>query len=138
MLRHEGQGILGCAGVIPKPVPIEPIRKFACPVIQRCADAVNHATAETLGVRLSDFSDALGEKYGVTGPGAVITAITPNSPAQQAGLKVGDLLTRVGKTRVTNAKEAGDALAKIDLSKGVTLHVTNREGSKLVPLQTTK
>jgi serine protease Do len=100
------------------------------------SDADNHATAETLGVRLSDFSDALGEKYGVTGPGAVITAITPNSPAQQAGLKVGDLLTRVGKTRVTNAKEAGDALAKVDLSKGVTLHVTNREGSKLVPLQT--
>ena len=47
-----------------------------------------------------------------------------------------DLITRIGKTPVSSAKDASDVLGKADLSKGVTLHITNREGSKLVPLQT--
>jgi serine protease Do len=96
-------------------------------------------SAEALGVRLTDVSDQLAEKYSlgnVADGGAVVTQVMPNSPAQQAGIKIGDLITRIGKTPVTSAKDASDALAKADLGKGVTLHITNREGSKLVPLQT--
>ena len=42
----------------------------------------------------------------------------------------------IDATPVTNAKDATDALSKADLSKGVTLHVTNKEGSRLLTLQT--
>ena len=65
----------------------------------------------------------------------MITTVAPNSPAQQIGLRVGDLITRVGRAKVTNAKEANDAFGKADLSKGVVLQVTNREGSTIVTLR---
>ena len=93
---------------------------------------------ETLGLKLSDLNDQLAERHGlgsVQGGGAIVTAVEPNSPAQQIGLRAGDLITRVGKQRVTNAKEATDALATADLSKGVVLQVTNREGSTIVTLR---
>jgi serine protease Do len=93
---------------------------------------------ETLGLKLSDLNDQLAERHGlgsVEGGGAIVTAVEPNSPAQQIGLRAGDLITRVGKQRVTNAKEATDAFAKADLSKGVVLQVTNREGSTIVTLR---
>ena len=61
--------------------------------------------------------------------------MAPNSPAQLAGLRAGDLITRVGRSKVTSAKDANDAFAKADLSKGVVLQVTNREGSTIVTLR---
>ena len=103
-------------------------------------DAQEQSAIETLGVRLSDLNDQLAQKFNlggnVEGGGAVITAVTPNSPAQQAGLRVGDLITRVGKTNVGSAKEATDLLSKADFAKGVVLQVTNREGSQIITLRT--
>ncbi|MGB7161326.1 MAG: trypsin-like peptidase domain-containing protein [Tepidisphaeraceae bacterium] len=104
-------------------------------------DAPEQGAVEQLGLRLSDLTDALAEKHGlgnVSGGGAVVTQVAPNSPAQQAGIRIGDLITRVGKERIANAKAATDALTTGDLAKGLTLHVTNKEGSKIVPLQTQK
>jgi serine protease Do len=93
---------------------------------------------DALGLTLGTLNDELAEKHGVAGTkaGAVITEIAPNSPAERFGLQVGDVITRVGKTPVNDAKEASEALAKADLSKGVTLSVTNKEGSRLMTLQT--
>ena len=95
-------------------------------------------TAETLGLRLSDLTAELAEKHGLGDlseqGGALVTAVAPNSPAAREGLQVGDLITRVGKERVRNAQEATAALGKADLSKGVTLYVTNRDESKLITL----
>ncbi|HEV2293947.1 MAG TPA: trypsin-like peptidase domain-containing protein [Tepidisphaeraceae bacterium] len=96
------------------------------------------SSAQTLGIRLSDLSDQLAQRHGLSDVeqgGAVITQVAPNSPAQQAGIRVGDLITRVDKQSVTSAKEASDALAKADLSKGVVLQVTSRDGSRIVTLR---
>ncbi len=43
--------------------------------------------------------------------GAVITAVTPNSPADVAGLQPGDLLVGVGATTVNTPADAVDAIA---------------------------
>ncbi len=96
-------------------------------------------TAEEMGVRLSDVNETLAKKYGLgdvsDGGGAVITQVAPSSPAQQAGIRAGDLITRIGKTDIASAEEASDALGKADLNKGVVLHVKNRDGSKIVTLR---
>ncbi len=102
-------------------------------------NAEEQTTMETLGVRLSDVNDQLAQKFNfedIEGGGALITQVAPNSPAQQVGLRAGDLITRVGKTNVGTAEEASKALAKADLAKGVVLQVTNREGSQIVTLRT--
>ena len=48
-----------------------------------------------LGVRLANPNPAAAERAGWSGPGgAVVTRITPNGPAQRAGLRVGDVVVR--------------------------------------------
>ena len=96
----------------------------------------NQSSAASIGVKLSDLSDDLAKQFGLEdfkdSGGALITAVSAGSRADRVGLKVGDLITKVGKDRVKSAQEAVDALKKVDLSKGVALFVTNKEQSKLV------
>jgi serine protease Do len=68
--------------------------------------------------------------------GAVVTAVDPNSPADAAHLIPNVVITEVGKTPVHNAREAIDALKKVDLSKGgVPLYIVTSEGSEFVFLK---
>ena len=102
------------------------------------AEQEEQSNAETLGMKLSDLNDQLAERHGLGSAqsgGAIVTAVAPNSPAQQAGLRAGDLITRIGRTKIASANEANDAFAKADLSKGVVLQVTNKEGSTIVTLR---
>ena len=55
-----------------------------------------------------------------------------NSPAARVGLRPGDLITRVNNTDVNSAEAAQNALAKADASNGISLYVTNRDGSQFV------
>jgi S1-C subfamily serine protease len=81
----------------------------------------------------SPSSDLL-EKYSLDDgtKGAVITFVRSTSLGARAQLKVGDVITRINDTPVKSAEEAGEALAKIDLSKGVSMRVTNRESLRSV------
>jgi S1-C subfamily serine protease len=64
--------------------------------------------------------------------GAVVTEVAPDSPAAQAGLQPGDVITHVNHHRVGTADAADQALAKADLKTGVQLQVENRQGQELV------
>src|SRR5688500_8493258 len=92
---------------------------------------------EALGIKLGTLTEELAEKHGVGGTkaGAIVTEVAADSPAERFGLQVGDVITRVGKTPVNNAQEASEALKKADLAKGVTLSVTNKDGSRLLTVQ---
>jgi serine protease Do len=95
------------------------------------------ASAESLGLKFSDVTDELANKYGLSDTkGAVVTNVDPNSPAAAAGVNVGDLITKVGSTAVDDASSAADAISKGDASKGIALHITNREGSRYVFIKT--
>ena len=80
------------------------------------------------------MNDALAKKFGLTDTkgGAVVTRVTPKSPADKAMLKVGDVITKVGSKTVNSAEEAAAELAKQDVSKGVRFYVTNAGGARFV------
>ena len=92
---------------------------------------------EALGMKLATLTEDLADKSGLTDvkDGALVTAVTPRSPAARGGLRPGDLITKVDKQLVTNAKEAGEALGKGDLAKGIRLYVTSRDGSRFLFLR---
>ena len=104
--------------------------------LRRTPDSAE-ATTEAMGMKLTTLTDELAEKAGLTDVtnGALVTAVTPRTPAARGGLRAGDLITKVDKQPVTNAKEAVDALAKGDLTKGVRLYVTSRDGSRFLFLR---
>lgn len=71
-----------------------------------------------IGAHFQDLSPELAEAFSLssdqaTYQGALISNIVPNSSAEQAGLRAGDIITAVGKRRITNA---GDIQNRIGLS----------------------
>jgi serine protease Do len=94
-------------------------------------------TLSALGIDLKDLSDNIAEQLGVDKDtkGAVIMKVAPHSVAARKGLRPGDVITSVGDETVTTAREARDALKKADLTKGVRLSITGRDGSRFVFLK---
>ena len=97
--------------------------------MQRAVDA--------LGMTFSSVTGELAEKFGLTPDqqGALVTSVKPKSPAAKAGIRPGDLVTKVGGSPVKSAKEASDAISKSDPKKGIRLYVTGPEGSRFVFIQ---
>jgi serine protease Do len=99
------------------------------------ADAKN-----TLGMTLSDLNDQTRERFGLESDvkGALVREIDQKSAAAREGIRVGDVITKVGTQSVATAKEAREALAKADVSKGVRLYVVGRDASRFVFVQNEK
>jgi serine protease Do len=102
-------------------------------------DAEDAATSGKgkVGLALTDVNDELAERFGIDKgvKGALVRDVDPKSPAAREGIRPGDVITEVGGQKVTNAKEARDALTKADLSKGVRLYVVTRDGSRFAWVQ---
>lgn len=106
------------------------------------SDTAELAAAERLGLRLSDPTPELLRRHGLDGDagassGAIVTRVAPNSTAAMAGLRVGDLITRVGDRDVATAAQANEALASADPARGIGLHVASKDGKRFVFLQET-
>jgi serine protease Do len=98
-------------------------------------EAAPEKNVDKLGLRLSDANDELVKKFGLgddTKQGAVVTSVKSNSPAAKAGLRLGDVITRVNNQSVKDANEASALIAKQDLSKGVRFYVVTPTGSRFV------
>jgi len=100
-------------------------------------ESAEHGKA--LGMKLVDPTSAMLQKYSLSAKaGALVTAVEPGSIAAQAGVRPGDLITRVNNQDVSNAQQASDALAKVDIKKGVRLFVNNSQGTEFLFLQAEK
>ena len=58
--------------------------------------ATGHATHARLGVSIQPLSQDLAESFGLERPdGALVATVAPNSAAAKAGLRSGDVITKV-------------------------------------------
>ena len=73
-----------------------------------------------------DMRQQLGLKDSVNG--ALIAAVEPGSPAEEQGLKAGDVLQQVGRDQVGDAKDAVAKLKEAKASKKPVLMKVYREG----------
>ncbi len=87
-----------------------------------------------IGLLVDTKADAAGDKLG-----ARIEAVTPGGPAEQAGLKAGDIITRfngtaLGGVRADDEEESGPGMKLIELARaldpGDSVHVDYRRGSE--------
>jgi serine protease Do len=97
----------------------------------------SEATAKNLGLHLTTPTDEMISQFGLSDDvkGAIVTGVDRHSLAAEAGISPGDVITQVGSSDVESAKQAVDALAKQDASKGIRLSITNRQGSRFVLLR---
>jgi serine protease Do len=75
-----------------------------------------------LGVTVESLSPQLADYFGVKDGGALVSSVTKDSAAEQAGLKAGDVITSVNGGRVRDAdslsRKIGDAIGT-ELSIGI-------------------
>ena len=86
--------------------------------------ATGHATHARLGVSIQPLSQDLAESFGLERPdGALVATVAPNSAAAKAGLRSGDVITKVNGEAI---QEPGMLSSRVGLSRPgekVTLEV---------------
>ena len=86
--------------------------------------ATGHATHARLGVSIQSLNQDLAESFGLERPdGALVSTVAPNSAAAKAGLRSGDVITKVNGEAI---QEPGMLSSRVGLSRPgekVTLEV---------------
>ncbi|HEX5961623.1 MAG TPA: trypsin-like peptidase domain-containing protein, partial [Rhodanobacteraceae bacterium] len=110
---------------------------FAIPsnlAVEVMKQLIAHGRVErgSLGVDVQDLSPRVAAALGIkASSGALITNVLPDSPAAQAGLKPGDLVTAVNGTPVADAQDLRNAQGLAPVGSTLKLAV-DRGGKQLV------
>jgi serine protease Do len=83
------------------------------------------------GLQLQDLTNDLAEALGyVPGKGVLVSAIEPDSPADQVGMERGLVIYRIGKFNVNSVKETENILSHADSGSSVdfTVGIVGRGG----------
>jgi serine protease Do len=84
-----------------------------------------------LGVAAQDITPELAEAFNLSTnmKGAAVALVVPNSPAQKAGLQVGDVITSVNGAEVKNANDVVNAIAFLRVDSKATIVILRNNKS---------
>lgn len=83
-----------------------------------------------LGVFIQDLTEDLAKAFNLSGlEGVVVSQIMPNSPAESAGLKAGDIIVSVNDRAVTNSSDLRNIIGLLRVGRKVNLEII-RNGKK--------
>ena len=84
-----------------------------------------------LGVHIQNLTDQLAEYFKVKeGKGVLVTEVEDDSPAEKAGLKAGDIITKINDEEVTTTGELSKAVRSYDPEAKVTVSVLRNGKNK--------
>jgi serine peptidase DegS len=90
------------------------------------------------GILPEDVDDQQAQQLGLPHGGVVVTNLYRNSPAVQAGLRVGDIITAIDGRRVHNAQDALVQIAGKKPGSSVQLHLLRGHGELDLTLAVTE
>ncbi|MSO69468.1 MAG: DegQ family serine endoprotease [Alphaproteobacteria bacterium] len=83
-----------------------------------------------IGVQIQDLTPDLAEAFTVAPQdAAVVSQVTPGSPAETAGIKAGDVITHVNHTQIKGSSDLRNKIGLMRIGEKVTLTVI-RDGDK--------
>ncbi|OQY24499.1 MAG: peptidase [Desulfobacteraceae bacterium 4572_35.2] len=86
--------------------------------------ATGHVTRGWLGITIQKVSKDLADSFGLaTTKGALISSITENSPAQQAGLRRGDIIMTLNQHQIETINDLPRLVADIAIGDTATIGV---------------
>lgn len=89
-----------------------------------------------IGVSLQSLSGDLGEYFGIpSGEGALVTKVYEDSPAQEAGLKAGDVIVRVDDEPVDDPTDVNYALKEHEVGDQVNLAIMRDRSEQTVAVE---
>lgn len=81
-----------------------------------------------LGVRIQTVTDSIAESLGMDKPvGALVAAVTPDSPAADAGIEVGDVIMKFDGAEVENMRSLPRLVARTQIGKPVDVVVLRND-----------
>jgi serine protease Do len=109
-------------------IPASMARRISAQLIER-----GKVTRGWLGVTLQPLTPDLAASFGAEGQkGALVSEVTPDSPAAKAGLKSGDLILEVDGRRVENPGDLARAVGLADPGRKTKLTVWRDRQQKTV------
>lgn len=113
------------------PQRIEPLLPFdwSTPAERLRDGRPGMAARGRLGVQVEGLSEQLAGYFGVTDGGVLVSSVTADSPAARAGVKAGDVITRVNGDAVKNPRDLIETLADVEDDGAVTLDVVRDKQS---------
>lgn len=85
--------------------------------------SLGQLSTSRIGVSLSGLSDQLAKAYGAPDGGALITEVEKDGPAEKAGLKAGDVIVDVDRTKVSSVGQIRELIQKRKDGEKVTVRV---------------
>ena len=83
-----------------------------------------------LGIQIQDLSAQLGDHFKVKdGKGVLVSEVVDDSPAKKAGLKAGDIITKVNDKEIANAADLTSTIRSYEPDTKVTVNIL-RDGKK--------
>jgi serine protease Do len=126
-----GGGSVGIGFAIPT--------NLAKPVVTQLASSGHVVVRGWLGVAIQPLTPELARSFGLETPtGAVVTAVTDGSPADKAGLKRGDVITKYDNRAVARASDLPRAVAETPVGRAVPLEIVRDGAHKTVTVTVAK
>jgi S1-C subfamily serine protease len=122
MVRVSGQ-----QGVPVITVDGQPVIGFNQPRLRQLLDQSKRRQPR-LGASIADAASQVGKRPGIPSAGAYVGRVRPGSPAQQAGLRKGDVIVRLGGQPVARASDVHRLLPQ--MPKGRDLSLTYVRGGQ--------
>ncbi|HVP12365.1 MAG TPA: trypsin-like peptidase domain-containing protein, partial [Phycisphaerae bacterium] len=111
-------------------IPINLARKVMDDLVKR-----GKVTRGWLGVGVQPLTPELAKSFGVSGDGILVNQVMPKSPAEAAGIKVGDVILEVGGKSVKDARELQRVIADAEVGKPLQVKILREKTQQSLTVQ---
>jgi serine protease Do len=113
-------GFMGLSFSIPMDIAMNVVNQI------KASGKVSHGW---LGVQIQDVTRQLAESFGMKKPqGALVAKVLPNSPAEKAGLQIGDVITEFNSQQIEKSGDLPPMVGVTPINEAATLTII-RQGS---------
>jgi len=91
---------------------------------------------EQMGMTLQEITPEMARNLGLSEKGGiVISRVNPNSPAEEAGLKAGDIILKVNRASIQGMKDFTDEIARSSKQETILLLIKREDGTMFLTLR---
>jgi serine protease Do len=87
-----------------------------------------------IGVVVEEISDQLQSRWGISG-GVLVAEVAPNTPAEEAGIRPGDVITLIDGAPVTSLETYARALDQLESGRSVAVRLVRRGAPLFIGLK---
>jgi len=108
------------------------IAAFLAVVVLVFAGSVQAQESPRIGVKIRTLTAELRKQHQLAEDvkGALVTAVTAGSPAQEKGIVIGDVIVEAGGKPVANAQQVAKSIEAASATGSISLKVANSKGER--------